>query len=84
MSEKIKLNEQMNERNEYALIGRSNRRMQRGNMNIWGVVGERGERQGGINIPPNHPGSAANLQAKAQWKSCQPMRKSLTFWFNQS
>ena len=80
MSEKIKLNERMNERNEYALIGR----MYPGEYEYWEVVGERGERQGGINIPPNHPGSAANLQAKAQWKSCQPMRKSLTFWFNQS
>ena len=80
MSEKIKLNERMNERNEYALIGR----MYPGEYEYWGVVGERGERQGGINIPPNHPGSAANLQAKAQWKGFQPMKKSLTFWFNQS
>ena len=33
MSEKIKLNERMNERNEYALIGR----MYLGNMNIGGL-----------------------------------------------
>lgn len=42
MSEKIKLNERMNERNEYALIGR----MYLGEYEYfnWGVVRERGER----------------------------------------
>ena len=40
MSEKIKLNELMNERNEYALIGP----MYPGEYEYWGVVGERGER----------------------------------------
>ena len=39
MSEKIKLNERMNERNEYALIGR----MYLGEYEYWGVVRERGE-----------------------------------------
>ena len=57
MSEKIKLNERTNEQNEYGLIGR----MYPGEYEYWGVVGERGERQGGINVPPNHPGNAANL-----------------------
>ena len=57
MSEKIKLNERTNEQNEYGLIGR----MYPGEYEYWGVGGERGERQGGINVPPNHPGSAANL-----------------------
>ena len=40
MSEKIKLNERMNERNEYALIGR----MYLGEYEYLGVVREREER----------------------------------------
>ena len=44
MSEKIKLNERMNERNEYALIGRSNRRMYpREYEYLGGCRGERGK-----------------------------------------
>ena len=44
MSEKIKLNERMNERKEYAFIGRSNRRMYPGEYEyLGGCRGERGK-----------------------------------------
>lgn len=52
----------MNERNGYGVLGR----MYPGEYEYWRVVGEREERYGGIKVPPNHPGSTANLQAKAQ------------------
>ena len=48
MSEKIKLNERMNERNEYALIGR----MYPGEYEYWGVVGREGKGRLGLIFRP--------------------------------
>ena len=47
----------MNERNGYGVLGRMYPR----EYEYWRVVGEREERYGGIKVPPNHPGSTANL-----------------------